>query len=111
MSQVILFSFTLLNLCIASVVSGDVHDGQLADVYALGATIFSIKFGKPPFIGRGANKNQKLLDLYEQIKHTPLSFPNQFIDSGLENFIMKLMEKDATQRMTLTDARQHHWLV
>ena len=46
------------------VVSGYAHDGQIADVFSLGATIFCIKFNRPPFVGRGASKNQKLLDLY-----------------------------------------------
>ena len=90
------------------VVSGYAHDGQIADVFSLGATIFCIKFNRPPFVGRGASKNQKLLDLYEQIKHTPLQFPAK-CDSQLKDLISSLMRKEPIKRMRLLDARKHPW--
>ena len=90
------------------VVSGDIHDGQIADIFSLGATIFCIKFNRPPFIGRGASKNQKLHDLYNQIKHTPLQFPK--CDSQMRDLISSLMCKDPLKRMRLLDARKHPWI-
>ena len=92
-----------------SVVKGDPHDGQLADCYALGATIYCIKFGRPPFIGQGGLKNKKLLDMYDQIKHAPITFPGP-IDRPLRDMISKLMIKDPMQRMRLADALKHPWL-
>mmetsp|Transcript_23631 Transcript_23631/g.42276 ORF Transcript_23631/g.42276 Transcript_23631/m.42276 type:complete len:129 (-) Transcript_23631:379-765(-) len=102
----------LSSFCISlAVVSGEPHDGQLADCYALGATIFCIKFGgRPPFIGKGGQKNQKLLDLYNQIKDAPLLFPDP-VDSGLRDLISRLMLKDPIRRMRLLDALKHPWLV
>lgn len=91
------------------VVSGDPHDGQLADCYALGATIFCIKFGRPPFIGKGGQNQKKLLDLYHQIKHAPLAFP-ELLDILLEDLISRLMDKDPNRRMRLRDAIKHPWL-
>lgn len=92
------------------VVTGDPHDGQLADCWALGATIFSIKFGgQPPFIGKGGQKNKQLLDLYDQIKHAQLVFPHP-VDSRLRNLISKLMQKDPILRLRLIDAFYHPWL-
>ena len=58
-----------------AVVSGVPHDGQLADCYSLGATIYCVKFGKPPFVGKGHEKHQQMKDLYDQIKTSPLSIP------------------------------------
>ncbi|RLN56190.1 hypothetical protein BBJ29_007730 [Phytophthora kernoviae] len=34
--------------------SGEEYSGQLADVWALGATIFMLKFGNPPFLAKSA---------------------------------------------------------
>lgn len=79
-------------------VTGEPHDGQLADCYALGATIFCIKFGRPPFIGKGGQHNQKLLDLYHQIKHSKLVFPDA-VGCGLKDLISRLMLKDPMRRM------------
>ena len=93
----------------ATVVKGDPHDGQLADCYALGATIYCIKFGRPPFIGQGGLKNKRLMDMYDQITHSPLTFPGP-IDSGLRDMISKLMIKDPMQRMRLAIALKHPWL-
>mmetsp|Transcript_23792 Transcript_23792/g.49791 ORF Transcript_23792/g.49791 Transcript_23792/m.49791 type:complete len:532 (-) Transcript_23792:41-1636(-) len=92
------------------VVAGDPHDGQLADCYALGATIFCLKFGgRLPFIGKGGQNNQKLLDLYNQIKDAPLVFPHP-VDSKLRDLISRLMLKDPIRRMRLRDALRHPWL-
>ena len=92
------------------VVDGDVHDGRLADCYALGATIFCVRCGRPPFIGIGQSKNKKLMNLYCKIKNEPLSFPIPGIDSGLMDLISKLMIKNPMHRMPLREAMQHHWL-
>merc|ERR1712194_478417 len=91
------------------VVSGEPHDGQLADCYALGATIFWFVYKRPPFIGKGG-KNQKLLDLYNQIKDSPLLFPGP-LDTGLRDLISRLMQKDLMHRLRLLEAIRHPWLV
>ncbi|KAL9191132.1 hypothetical protein ACHAXT_000838 [Thalassiosira profunda] len=92
------------------VVAGEPHDGQLADCYALGATLFYLSFGRTPFVGKGATKNAKLLHLYDQIKHAPLQFPGP-LDSGLKDLISRLMHKDPMQRLRLVDALRHPWLL
>ncbi len=91
------------------VVSGVAHDGRLADIYALGATLYCVRFGRPPFIGIGANNNQRLMDLYERIQNEDLSFPDS-CDIGLKDFITKLMQKDPMRRLNLTDAMKHDWI-
>ena len=61
-------------------------------------------------MGKGATKNAKLLDLYDQIKHAPLHFPGP-LDSGLKDLISRLMHKDPMQRLGLVDALRHPWLL
>lgn len=88
---------------------GEPHDGQLADCYALGATIFCVKFGSPPFVGKGREKNQQLRDLYDRIKHSPLFIPDP-VDGRLKDLISRLMTKDPMERIRLPDALRHSWL-
>jgi tRNA A-37 threonylcarbamoyl transferase component Bud32 len=80
-----------------------VFDGRKADVYSLGATCFFLRSGHPPFIGRNVS------ELYIKIKTAKLSFPGD-IDSDLQDFISRLMEKDPLRRLCLKDALKHHWL-
>ena len=91
------------------VLCGEPNDGRLADCYSLGATIFHLVCKKPPFVGVGGQKNKKLLDLYEQIKHAPLRVPSD-VDSQLKTLISRLMHKDPMQRMPLVEALKHQRL-
>ena len=91
------------------VCNGEVLDGRLADCYSLGATIYCIRMGRPPYIGRGATKNKKLSDLHQQIKQRPIKFPIP-LNTDLENLISRLMEKDPQRRLTLSEALNHAWL-
>ncbi len=92
-----------------SVVSGEPHDGRLADCYALGATMYCVKFGNPPFVGKGREKNQRLRDLYDQIKRSPPLIPDT-VDGRLRDLISRLMAKDPMERLRLADAMRHSWL-
>jgi serine/threonine protein kinase len=91
------------------VCSGEAHDGRLADCYALGATMYCIRIGRPPFIGRGATKNQKLVDLHNQIKHKALTFPIQ-LSPDLKDLVSGLMMKNPRRRLPLSEALNHTWL-
>ena len=91
------------------VVSGEPHDGQLADCYSLGATIYCVKFGKSPFVGKGHEKHQQMKDLYDQIKKSPLIIP-PVEDDRLRDLIFRLMTKDPIDRISLSDALKHCWI-
>jgi [calcium/calmodulin-dependent protein kinase] kinase len=88
---------------------GETHDGRKADCYSLGATLYCIRFGRPPFLARGISKNQKLIDLHHQIKHNDLMFPPPISD-GFKDLISGLMEKNPMRRLNLHDAMSHAWL-
>ena len=92
------------------VVSGEAHDGRLADVWSLGATVYCLLFGRPPFVGRGREASAKMRDLFQQIRHDDLAFPEGGVDAVLRSFLGRCLEKSPERRMTLDEARDHPWL-
>ncbi|CAM9516321.1 unnamed protein product, partial [Ectocarpus sp. 13 AM-2016] len=79
---------------------GEGYSGQLADVWALGATMYMIRCGKPPFMA-----NQVMV-LYEKIQNDPLDFPPEVnMSPGLRRLLRAMMEKDPAKRIILDQAR------
>lgn len=83
--------------------SGEEYSGQLADIWAVGATIFMLKFGNPPFLAKSA------MQMFEKIQNDPLVFPFP-IDPLLQDLLTGMMVKDPQQRMTLEDVMSHPWV-
>lgn len=77
--------------------------GQLADVWAIGATMFMLRFGHPPFMAN------TILSLYHKIINDPLEFPS-VIDPGLHNLIQCMLEKNPQQRYSMDQVASHPWL-
>ena len=83
---------------------------NLPDAYSLGATIYCIKFKRPPFLGlKGGGNNMKLRILHDRIINAPLQFPDG-VNDQLKDLISRLMCKDEFKRMRLKDALQHPWV-
>lgn len=83
--------------------SGEEYSGQMADIWAVGATIFMLKFGSPPFIAKSA------MQMFEKIQHDALVFPGP-IDPLLQDLLAGMMVKDPQQRMTLAEVMAHPWV-
>lgn len=83
--------------------SGEEYSGQLADIWAVGATFFMIKFGNPPFVAKSA------MQMFEKIQSDPLVFPFA-IDPLLQDLLSGMMVKDPQQRMTLLEVMAHPWV-
>lgn len=81
---------------------GQSFSGQLADIWAIGATMFMLKFGHPPFLAKS------IINLYVKIINDPLVFPSP-IDPGLKNLLENLLVKDPTKRYTLQQIIMHPW--
>ncbi|OQR86424.1 protein kinase [Achlya hypogyna] len=76
--------------------SGVQYSGQLADVWAVGATVYMLKFGYLPFV-------------FDKIQNDPLVIPAG-IDPALADFFVKIMAKDPARRLTLHEALAHPWI-
>lgn len=81
--------------------------GAPVDWYALGILIYEMLTGTPPFY----SENQ--MKLYENIVHSPLSFPPDF-DPIAKDLIMSLLDKNPTFRLGSSpvgvhDIMRHSW--
>lgn len=84
-------------------ISGELFSGQLSDVYALGATIFMLVYGHPPFVAK------TILSLYDKIQNEPLVFPHD-INPELQDLLAKMLIKDPEKRITLQQISNHPWI-
>jgi hypothetical protein len=84
--------------------SAEAFSGQLADIWAIGATMFMLRFGHPPFVA------SNVLALYNKILTEPLEFPSVPIDPGLRNLLVNMLEKDPNSRYNMDQITNHPWL-
>ena len=77
--------------------------GQLADVWAIGATMFMLLFGFPPFLAGS------IINLYQKIINDPLVFPHS-IDPSLSDLLEHMLEKKPEKRYSLDEVIRHPWL-
>lgn len=84
--------------------SSEAFSGQLADIWAIGATMFMLRFGHPPFVA------SNVLALYNKIVNDPLEFPAVPIDPGLRNLLVNMLEKDPKLRYNMDQITSHPWL-
>jgi hypothetical protein len=93
-------AFMSPELCSAA----DAFSGQLADVWAIGGTMFMLRFGHPPFVA------SSILALYNKIINDPLEFPPVSLDPGLRNLLANMLEKDPKLRYNMDQVSTHPWM-
>lgn len=93
-------AFMAPELCSAEVA----FSGQLADIWAIGATMYMLRFGMPPFVA------SNVMSLYVKIVNDALEFPNVTIDPGLRNLLVNMLEKDPKLRYSMDQVITHPWL-
>jgi serine/threonine protein kinase len=84
--------------------SAEAFSGQLVDIWAIGATMYMLRFGQPPFVAGN------VLALYNKIINDPLEFPPVAIDPGLRNLLVNMLEKDPALRYNMDQITSHPWL-
>uniref|UniRef100_A0A7S2A9P9 Protein kinase domain-containing protein n=1 Tax=Trieres chinensis TaxID=1514140 RepID=A0A7S2A9P9_TRICV len=90
--------------------AGKAYDGKLSDLYAVGATMFCIRCGHPPFMSNPlSSPSNQLYDLYERIQKDPITFSLP-VAEGLRSVIEQLMMKDPTRRSSLAEVMRDQWL-
>lgn len=88
------------------VCAGKTHDGRIADIYSVGATVYFIRVGRPPFVPNGLDS---LTELYDQIQNDSIAFPFP-IAEGIKNLIERMMLKNPIQRLTIMAIMIDPWL-
>ena len=71
---------------------GEEYDGKLADVWALGATMYMLRFGRPPFLAK------KVIELCYKIVHNDVEWPPIVVETTTQ-------VDDATTTTTTTTTR------
>lgn len=79
---------------------------QQVDIWSLGATLFNLVVGRPPWVA--ANQ----IVLAHQIQHVELSFPPEAedLDPHLKNLLRRMLTKDPDRRIALDDIINHEWV-
>ena len=75
------------------------------DIWSLGATLFMMVCGKPPWVGRNE------LELSHRIQHLALEFPNHAVlSSHLRNVIRKMLVKEPMDRIEMHELFEDAWV-
>ncbi|XP_041674377.1 calcium/calmodulin-dependent protein kinase kinase 2-like isoform X2 [Drosophila eugracilis] len=79
--------------------------GKAADVWSLGATLYSLVFGNVPFLANSVPL------LYDKIKRDSVVFPEHYLVSeNLKSCITQMLEKDAMHRITVPQLKTNKWV-
>lgn len=79
------------------------HDNT-ADVWSLGVLMYEFLVGNPPFEADGYRAT------YRRISNVDLRFP-PIVSPGARDLISRLLVKDQSKRMKLSDVPKHPWIV
>jgi serine/threonine protein kinase len=86
--------------------SGELYDPFLTDIWAVGVILFIFLFGTLPFHGETTR------ELFDAIVQCDLVVPDdkRTVSSECRDLLVRLLSKEASQRISIADALQHPWL-
>ncbi|KAG2388637.1 hypothetical protein C9374_000076 [Naegleria lovaniensis] len=82
--------------------------GKLADIWALGVTLYCMVFGTLPFKSDEAGAS-KLLYLYYVIQHEEPHIP-ETASKELKDIISRMLDKNPKTRITMDELQEHPWV-
>lgn len=88
------------------VCAGGPYNGQAADVWALGASVYMMRCGRPPYVATG------VLQLYHQIVTCPVAFPPDVaMCAGLRRLLEEgMLRKDPAERWSSAQVLFDPWV-
>ncbi|XP_066144580.1 calcium/calmodulin-dependent protein kinase kinase 1 isoform X1 [Euwallacea fornicatus] len=79
--------------------------GKCTDIWAMGITLYAFVCGRVPF------HDENIISLYTKIRNQQVDFPTTpDLSEELKDLIAKMLVKDPTKRMTLSDIKEHPWV-
>ncbi|KAF0685155.1 Aste57867_22926 [Aphanomyces stellatus] len=80
------------------------YTGPSADIWSLGATLYMLVFGHPPWWADNE------IELADKVQRDELTFPDAVIEPHLKNLLVRMLTKDPERRITLPDVMNHEWI-
>lgn len=86
------------------IIAGKPYDGKTSDVWSSGIILFALLAGKLPFDDDNIGK------LLEKVRIGGFVMPDN-IDPGAQDLIRRMLEKDITKRITVSQILEHPWFL
>lgn len=87
-------------LCVVK--HGDVS-GRAADIWSMGVTLYCLRYGRIPF------EKESIFELYDSIRNDEVKCEGE-TDEDFKDLIFRILEKDPTKRITMSELREHSWV-
>ncbi|XP_053616881.1 calcium/calmodulin-dependent protein kinase kinase 1 isoform X2 [Plodia interpunctella] len=83
----------------------DKYDGEAADMWSLGVTLYAMVTGRVPWLGATAAELQK------RVLAEPLTFPARpQLSRPLQHLLARMLDKEPSTRATMQEIKEHEWV-